>query len=472
MKRSAIVGIVALLLCVAVARAQTPGDFAYRLPLDAAGDGAFFRVDLPASVHEGAVRPDLADLRVFNADGAAVAFAFMPRPAAAREAVPSIALPLFPLRVDAARRELGDVAITVRKSATDTRIDLSTRDGVSIPAERVAGYLVDASDSKEPLAALAVALPAGANVNARARVEASDDLSSWRTLVSGAPLVDVEYAGRRLTRDRIELPRTKAKYLRITFEPGQSVPEIATLRGEFAASVIEAPRQWRTVKGVADRDRAGDYEFDLGGTFPADRAALVLPEVNTVVPAQIFVRATTKDEWRPIASTVFYRLRQDGGEATNPPVALHANDRHWKVRIDPKSGGLGNDPPELSIGWYPRTLVFAARGNGPFEVAYGSATAKAAALPIETLVPGYDALRTPPTFKIAMAGESKAPITTAPLREPIDVKRWVLWATLGLATVVLGWMAYALSRQMRRSAPAQPPESTPPDVAATRDNPG
>jgi hypothetical protein len=36
----------------------------------------------------------------------------------------------------------------------------------------------------------------------------------------------------------------------------------------------------------------------------------------------------------------------------------------------------------------------------------------------------------------------------AALRAPVDVKRWLLWATLGLATLVLGVMAYRLMRQM------------------------
>ncbi len=34
------------------------------------------------------------------------------------------------------------------------------------------------------------------------------------------------------------------------------------------------------------------------------------------------------------------------------------------------------------------------------------------------------------------------------LRKPPDVKRWVLWAALVLGVVVLGWMAWRLSREM------------------------
>ena len=34
------------------------------------------------------------------------------------------------------------------------------------------------------------------------------------------------------------------------------------------------------------------------------------------------------------------------------------------------------------------------------------------------------------------------------LRKPPDVKRWALWAALVLGVVVLGWMAWRLSREM------------------------
>ena len=109
--------------------AETPGDYAYRLPLTTAGDAAFFGVELPAKVYEGAVRRDLGDVRVFNADGAPAAFAFMPRPADARAAPASVALPLFPLRVETGRRDLGDIAITLKRDAAGTTVDLATRDG-------------------------------------------------------------------------------------------------------------------------------------------------------------------------------------------------------------------------------------------------------------------------------------------------------------------------------------------------------
>jgi cytochrome c-type biogenesis protein CcmH/NrfF len=38
---------------------------------------------------------------------------------------------------------------------------------------------------------------------------------------------------------------------------------------------------------------------------------------------------------------------------------------------------------------------------------------------------------------------------SAALKRPVDIKRWLLWGSLVLAAIVLGWMAFSLSRQMR-----------------------
>ena len=59
------------------------------------------------------------------------------------------------------------------------------------------------------------------------------------------------------------------------------------------------------------------------------------------------------------------------------------------------SGALG-----IEIGWVPHKLVFAARGSGPFQLAYGSSRAKPAALAVESLIPGY---QTEAQLKVAPA---------------------------------------------------------------------
>ena len=65
------------------------------------------------------------------------------------------------------------------------------------------------------------------------------------------------------------------------------------------------------------------------------------------------------------------------------------SERFWLLRVDQRGGGLGTSTPTLYAGWVPQKIVFAARGNAPFQIAYGSPRASPAAYSVETLVPGW-----------------------------------------------------------------------------------
>jgi hypothetical protein len=435
----------------ASALAETPADYAYRIPLAVPADAAFVRVALPADVYERAVRADLGDVRVFDARGAPVAFAFLPPPQAAREPAGTASLALFPLRVDAAS-DLRDVAITIRKDGARASVDIATRDGRPVAPQRLAGYLVDASEVAQPIDALLLQLVPGGNVTTRVRLEASDDLSSWRTVAADAALIDVEYAGRRLVRNRVELPRTRAKYLRVSWAASQPAPELDGASAEYGERLAEPARQWRSVAGVAVGGKPGEFAFDVDGAFPADRATLVLAQVNTVAPAHLLARASASDEWRAAGSGVFYRLRHPNGDVENAPIAVSGPARrHWLVRVDPRAAIA--EPPQLSLGWHPHVIVFAARGSAPFVLAYGRAASKPAALAIDTLVPGYDrATFDAERLPAATAGAVAVSAGDAALREPIAFDRWALWAVLAAAALMLAWMAVRLGRRLGRPA--------------------
>jgi Protein of unknown function (DUF3999) len=450
-----------LVVAAAVASAATtsgaekPKDFAFGIPLTVEADSAFYRAALPAAFYAGSARADQGDLRVFNGDDAVVPYARLDSPPATREKKATAALPIFPLRVDEQSGELSGLSLSVTKSAGKTLVNLTTKDGQPVPAQRLAGYLLDASDTREPMSAIVLAwAPKSGGMNTRIRVEASDDLNQWRTLVGDAPLLDLEYDGRRLVRDRVEFRQLPTKYLRISWPAAQAPLQLNAARAEFGDRVLDTPRQWTEALGAAVTDKENEYQFDLGGALPVDRIAIELPELNSVVPAQLLARAAPEEPWRPVTSLVSYRLRQDGGEISAPPlIVASAGYRYWLLRVDPKSGGLGRGQPRMRAGWVPQEIVFAARGTGPFLIAYGNVSAASSALPVSTLVPGYT-LAGQPLGAIAVAHTGVA----APLghleqaKPPREYRRATLWGVLILGVVVLAWMAWQLSRQLNASS--------------------
>lgn len=432
------------------APAQVPSDFAMRQPLAISGDNAFFRIEVPDSVYDGAGHPDLGDMRVFNGEGALVPFAFVPRPAPVSTGSPRRPLALFPLTVDTTRPESADLSIKLRTDAGGTTVDIHSRDGTPVTGSQVAGYLVDAGPSDTPLVAIQLQVPDSGNVNARLRIDASDDLDRWRTVVADAPLLSIEYDGRRLTRDRIEFARLRARYLRITWLT-RAPPALSTALGDVGDRLVEPPRRVRKAPGVPDDAIAGAFQFDLGAALPVGRITLELPEVNTVAPVNWEARTNAQDPWHAIGASIVYRLRQDAGEVVNADHAIApAPLRYFRARIDPRAGGVGVAPPMLVAGWYPQEIVFAARGSGPFELAYGSRRMMPGALSIATLVPGY-APGKPLPASVGVAQVSTAPTAAnrSALREPLDLKQWLLWGSLIGASLLLAYMALRLAQQMR-----------------------
>jgi hypothetical protein len=455
-------GIVTFLLLaqsIVTAAAERPQDFAYGVAIHADAQEALYEIELPAAVYRGVTRSDLGDLRIFNGQEEAVPYAFKPRIASAGAKAAAIELPRFPLYGETDDK-LENLHIGVEKSADGTIVSILSSGKNATGRQQLHGYLLDASALKRPAQALLFDWQTGADGFAgKVRIEGGDDLAHWNRVADGAALVSMEFGGQRLQQKRVELRAEKYRYLRVSWPQNQRPLELLSVRAEPAADTVEAQRVRQAFPGKPVAGKPGEYEYDLGGYFPFDRLRIELPQVNTLVQAQVLARAKSATDWRPVTTAVTYRLRHDGAEITSPEVALASNsERYWLLRVDQKGGGVGAGLPVLHIGWVPQKLVFAARGAGPFQLAYGNSVAKAASFPIESIIPGY---KTDSEFKLMSAalGEQVTLAGSARLRAPVDYKTWALWASLVLGVSLLGGMAYRLSRQMAKPPPESVAES-------------
>jgi hypothetical protein len=451
-----------LMLCAAdAASAESPSSFAYGIAIRAEGGEALYRLEVPRAVYMGAVRPDLGDLRVFNGAGEVVPHAFRPRATTGMRKREPVALPFFPLFGEDPK-QLDGLSLRVERNAAGTIIRLDEQKRA--PASKsLLAYVVDATALKEPLRALQLDVRSGAAYAASVDVEASDDLSRWRTLATRAPLLSLEHEGARLEQGRVEFGSSKTKYLRIAWHAMPAGASLGGLRAELGDTRVEASRNWEAVSGRAVPDKAGDYVFDTQGVFPADRVRFELPQANTVAQVQLFSRPRGDRDWRPVTRGIAYRLRHDGVDVSSQDFSIADDqDRYWLLRVDQKGGGLGGGEPKLLLGWITHEIVWVARGNPPFTLGYGSRDARPSAYTIEAIVPGYR-VDADLNAKVASAGqEGTLPVKAAEadtpavlggqraLEERVDVKRWALWTSLVVAVAFLGWMAWRLAKQMAK----------------------
>jgi len=445
-----IVALMLLAQSVAAVAAERPQDFAYGIEVHADAQDALYEIELPAAVYRGVTRSDLGDIRVFNAQGEVVPYAFKPRALASVEKPAAVGLPLFPLYAETGEN-VEDVNVRIDKRPDGTIVNIVSQGKGAAGRGKLRGYMLDGSAMKQPAQALLFDWKrVDGGFAGKVRIEGGDDFALWNRLADDAPLVGLEFEGHSLQQKRVELRPEKYKYLRVSWRENQQPLELLSVSAEPAANVVEPRRVWQTVTALSNSSKPGEYVYDLGGYFPFDRLRIDLPQANTVVQLQVLARAKPAEDWRPVTNAAVYRLRRNGGEVASPEVAIiSSGERYWLLRVDQKGGGVGAGMPVINIGWVPQRLVFAARGAGPFQLAYGNRSAKPASYSITSLIPGY---RTDTEFKVKAAslGDQVTLAGAARLGEPIDYKKWSLWASLILGVLVLGWMAYRLSRQMTK----------------------
>jgi hypothetical protein len=449
--------IFSLLLCFLAtsvsAREVTLHQFAYAIPLTITGRDALYEFLLPTEVYRAVTRSDLGDICMFNGQKEVIPFTVSRAASPPSATAESLALPIFPLTGNPERQTAG-MSLQVRRDAGGSiiRVD-AIEDGTS--SRRITSYLVDASALNRPVAALVLQWqPRPEGTVGKIRVEGSDDLETWTTLVPAATVLDIRYGEHSLERRIVETGDTRLKYYRLSSSGTADIPALTAVDARIATPAPEQPRRWAEIPASRQPGKAGEYAFDLSGRMPVDRVRILLPQENTLVTATLFSRENEKEPWRRGPSTLAYRLRIRGEEISGPDLILGPTPhRYWLLRIDPGGGGLGSGMPAIRFGWLPEKILFAARGAGPFLLAYGSARAGACIQGGDGLFRQFSHERQEKTVAgIAVPGSPSTLGGESALKKPMvptDLKSAVLWAVLTLGVALLAWMAVRLHRRMK-----------------------
>ncbi len=475
LRRAAMLVAPCLAMMATPVRGQSvPTDFAKGIDVGTTGVGAIVRVVLPDDVYATVTRSDLADLRVFNGAGEAVPHALRHVPPPAVSDAEAVSVPVFPLyQVPTDRNLLTQVAIGPSGAVLSVR-----------PAPEaqnvVVAYLVDASTVKTPLARLSLEWEsaAGSTFLTRIDVEASDDLNRWRMVVPAAAVARLQYDQRELTQSDIDLPGVRARYLRLAWPKALAAVTLKAVRLRPQGVAAPPEIRWTTRTGVL-AEPGGAVEYEAGGRLPVEHVDVEFADQTDLASVSIRARPDTSAEWRRVYSGVFYALAQSGERLRSAPARIApAADRYWRVEADSEASSEANSAtnsetssaassatrreasreggwkadrlPRLKLGWYAHELVFLARGQGPYTLAYGSAVAVAAGAPLEALLAGLgtgagDRITPGTVGPPRLLGGDRA-LTPAPRSVPW--RQIALWSVLLAAVVGLAVMVLRASREM------------------------
>ncbi len=455
----------ALISTLGSVHALTREEYALEVPVQAPANRALIAVDLPIEVYKASRKPALGDLRVVNGAGEAVPFAVGLAPVETRQGV-SKTVPLAPFYASASASTNNTDGVTLTKLGDKLSLVISPKASKSAPGQMLKAYYADLRDLAEGanapiLQSIDVNLQAGADLSAAITVETSDDLKTWRTVASVAPVFRLSRNGQLLSNTLIEFPAVPVRYLRLSAPNGGEPLALVDIKVQLASKIAARNLQWMALDGIAvpapNKDVAApknSFAYDAGAALPITKINLSFADANTLAPIKLLARRTNDQAWESLQSETMYRMNTDGGEARNPDKVLNASTssyRYWQVQIDERAGEFASKIPRLRLGFAPARLVFTARGNPPFAVLIGNAQAETLALTMDSLVPGHQegmALES----SLASLDVSQAVRRDGMGPKVIDRsveqrKQWILWGLLLAGVGVLALFAVKLLKE-------------------------
>lgn len=425
---------------------EAPADFSSQVPLSVSGNGPWYRLELPLAVQLNARQADLSDVRVFNAAGEPQAYALSRQASQRTESREVTDVKWFPLYAADTQATLPGVVMKTTAEGTLVEIKPST---AAKPGKQVLrGWVLDASKIKAPLQQLSLDWSREQEGFQRFSIEASDDLQHWQSWGDGQ-VARLSFADERVEQHDVSLPGQSARYLRLVWK-GQAAPLLTSAKLASATSnSLPLPLVWSPpLSGT--RLKAGEYSWKLPAGLSVERLRIELKQPNTLAPVTLAGRRDSNQAWQPLSNGLLYRLTQNGQDVVQDELQLPGQTvTELKLQVDERGGGLGAEAPALHFAVRATQLVFLARGEPPFTLALGNASAKAANLPLSTLIPDYTAerLNTLGQAKVAGAVAVTSPAVAATVDSGTNWKKLGLWAVLLLGVAALGAMAYSLLRK-------------------------
>ena len=427
-------------------------DYSKGIAISVSSDRPLVEVQVPDAVYRTIARADLADIRVFNSDGAPVPHALCAAPNAAMPIVTLESLPVFELHAAAAR--LGNESqIDVNTSGgTEVRIIEETSRDLPESATQTRAHVLDARSITDALRSIQFEWrsPDGAS-EAHVRIEASEDLDKWRTVVDATTLLQIAREGQQLRRERVPLPEQRYPFLRVARSDRGPPLQITAVTAERVKESETIEPVWFTADVLpSTNDR--EALFDTARLAPVSYARLHLPQDNMSVRVRVQSRNGQQDQWRTRWSGEAYAIVAGGERRISPPAQFSPHhDRYWRVEYaDPI--GASSASPTLELGYRPARLRFLAQGNGPYTLAFGSRRAELG--PSQQCASLISDVPSSKLDELVAAGAFGAQRTLGgaralqPLPKETPIRLIVLWAVLVVGVALLVAMALALLKRV------------------------
>jgi hypothetical protein len=409
-----------------------PEDFAGRMSVSAE-EGRLMRLELPENVYRRLMRSDRADICVFDSSGTPVPFEIQETPRVS-QTPPPLEVPFFPWTA-------GENSLPRHANIeidSDGAVIKVYPEKISVPV-KTSSYLVDLCGlPNTPLELVLEIQETGKPWNSSIALQYSENLSEWKRSGGQQTLAFLGETSPRANRNTVSLPSTNAPYILLTAT--ETTPPLLKVWARFPA--LTKPETIRTTVFPGTKSEDGfSVSYTAEGYFPGTALDFVLPGPDSI-DVEILCRSSAEDSWSFWGDGTIFRIGEGGDMRKNKAWTGEASYPYWKIS---SQGGVPfAAAPDMLLVWEPLSLVFLARGKGPWILAYGSIRFA----PPGNLPRQFQEQQTRPAV-ITGSEIWQPPVPQIPDQEPAW-KRWILWGALILAVGVLSAMAYYMTKLMRK----------------------
>jgi uncharacterized protein DUF3999 len=414
--------------------------------LETSQDEALYQTKLPKAVYQYSKSDNLQDLTVMNAENEAVPHALVPYNSIhAEQLVSEKSKPvvIFPMQHDSVNH-VAITAIELDNHNNKTSIQMKSPADVS---SLKTYYLFDLGKQHPPFKKLTLDWEGQLGKLITLDILTSDNLKDWQ-LAGEATLLKVTANNETILKNSVSFTsEINAQFLQI--KPKNTAEKFLLKSASLQFNQIEKaplPIEWQTIP-LIQREQNNDFvhiDFESPSRYPARYLNIELPQQNTITNVRIHVRNATDKPWRSIKSASLYRLKKDGKSYSNKPIQIpNTTARYWRLSFSKKNGSIGQDNLTLSLGWLADTLIWNARGLGPYHLQIGQHSKPTNAMNINDLLRPHGNLSVTelPTASLKFASGNQSFNAWEAAK---DYKRLWLWAGLFLGVIALSSMAYSL----------------------------
>jgi hypothetical protein len=406
-----------------------------------------------AALYQYSLSGSLRDIRITNGNGEQVPYAVMPYRSLHPEKIQTESSQLLKF-IEIGENKLNEsdlITIQLDRQANQTTLNLKSNAQKTL-ARPV--YLIDLGQKPQPLQNLTLDWLGNENVLIPLELLASDNLKDW-AFIEQIVLLKSRQNGQSVVNNRINLvPAITSRYLQLRpdakFAGEFKLTKAATTYRQDAVQVL--PYQWTTLRLMERQEKETGMTalvYEIDGRYPVSQLRISLPEENTITSVSISMKNTEKDNWRPLISTMIFRINQNGYPAASPDIFIPETvARYWRLQFDQNKGGIGKENPILAAAWLPHTLVWNARGKGPFQLTTGNSAERTNSVAITDLISVNETVKVLDLPSAALNLQAKDIQVSKKIAQSwfaeLDYKPWLLWAGLVMGVMFLAWMAYSL----------------------------